>query len=169
MDKNYYNEIYDKHIKEVYRFVYLRTSSTEISQDICSDVFFKFYNNTKNKPAKYLKNPRAFIYRIARNKIIDYYRTNKKVLSVEELSEDVILNEALADNSAEEKIKKEDIQQIIQKGLQQIKPLYADIIIYKYIEELSNQDISNILNKTEGNVRVLIHRALIALKDKIRF
>ena len=169
MDKNYYNDIYDQHINEVYRFVFLRTNSQEASQDICSDVFFKFYNSTKNKPAKYLKNPRAFIYKIARNKVIDYYRTNKKNLSFDELKEDSTMDEALIDNSFEEKLHQEDLKQVIQRGLQQIKPLYADIIIYKFVEELSNQEISNILSKTESNVRVLIHRSLKALKDKIKF
>jgi len=169
MDKNYYNEIYDSHINEVYRFVFLRTNSVEASQDICSDVFFKFYNSTKNKPAEYLKNPRAFIYKIARNKVIDYYRTNKRNVSFDDAKDDLVLNEALTDNSAQEKIQQEDLKQVIHKALQQIKPIYADIIIYKYIEELSNKDISNILNKTESNVRVLIHRALNSLKDKIQF
>ena len=131
MDKNYYNEIYDSHINEVYRFVFLRTNSVEASQDICSDVFFKFYNSTKNKPAEYLKNPRAFIYKIARNKVIDYYRTNKRNVSFDDAKDDLVLNEALTDNSAQEKIQQEDLKQVIHKALQQIKPIYADIIIYK--------------------------------------
>ena len=55
----------------------------------------------------------------------------------------------------------------IKKVIQNIKPVYADVIIWHYVDDLSSKEIAQILKKREGNVRVIIHRALQALKEQL--
>jgi len=55
----------------------------------------------------------------------------------------------------------------IRKVIQNIKPIYADVIIWHYVDDLSSKEIAQILEKREGNVRVIIHRALEALKEQL--
>lgn len=172
MDKKKFSEFYDQNIDKVFRFVYLRVDSAETAQDLTSLVFLKFWktqasfvDNKANQSSKVF-NPKAFLFQMARNQIIDFYRQkSKKPLSLEDLGE-------LADFQA---VKPTFSQQIeldlemerIKKALQSINPLYADIIIWKYLDDLSNKEIGQILKKKEGNVRVLLHRAIESLKKQL--
>ncbi|MFA5386751.1 MAG: RNA polymerase sigma factor [Candidatus Paceibacterota bacterium] len=172
MDRNEFSKFYDQNIDKVFRFIYLRVDSSETAQDLTSLVFLKFWqnislrNDLQKKSKKTISNPRAFLFQIARNQIIDFYRQkNKNPLSLDGLGE-------LADFKSLKPVFEEMIElnmemERIKKALKAINPLYADVIIWRYVEDLSNQEIAQILKKREGNVRVLLHRALEALKEQL--
>ena len=172
MDKKKFSEFYDQNINKVFRFVYLRVDSTETAQDLTSLAFLKlwktqasFVDNKTNQSSK-ISNPKAFLFQIARNQIIDFYRQkNKKPLSLENLGE--IADFQVAKPTFSQKIELDLEMERIKKALQSIKPLYADIIIWRYLDDLSNKEIAQILKKKEGNVRVLLHRAIEALKKQL--
>jgi len=94
MDKKKFSEFYDQNINKVFRFVYLRVDSTETAQDLTSLVFLKFWktqasfvDNKVNQSSK-VSNPKAFLFQMARNQIIDFYRQkDKKPLSLDKLGE----------------------------------------------------------------------------------
>jgi RNA polymerase sigma-70 factor (ECF subfamily) len=68
-----FSKLYDKYIAKIYRFIYLKVNSEEIAQDLCSETFLKGWQAFKNSQNK-IENPSAFLYRIARNLVTDYYR-----------------------------------------------------------------------------------------------
>lgn len=155
--------IFDKYNKKIYRFIYFRVSGREVAEDITSQVFLKVWEYITNKNK--INNLQAFIYQVARNKVIDYYRSKER----EELpliyddsdtpAEDIITP---ADN-LNNNVDKETLTKIINK----LKGNYREVIILKYIEDLSISEIAKILNKSKVNVRVLIHRALKEIKNII--
>jgi len=170
MLKETFSKIYDNHINEIYRFVYLRTNQREVAEDLASEIFFKFWQHNKNKKDEYIKSPRAFLYKIARNMLIDFYRKSnqeKRSLSLESFDDSFALPKELVDDGFAQTVELEEKQEKIQKALSKINPLYSDIIIWYYIEGLNSKEIAQIIQKTEGNVRVLIHRALESLKKEI--
>jgi len=173
MNKEEFSKFYDAHINKVFRFVYLRVNSAETAQDITAISFLKFWqrvslsDSQQNRKTKdVIANPTAFLYRIARNRIIDFYRKkNKQPLSLEKLQE-------IADFQVAHATFKQNIEltwevEEIKKSLQNISSLYADIIIWHYLDELSTKEISQILKKKEGTVRVLLHRGMKALKIQL--
>lgn len=172
MDKKKFSEFYDQNINKVFRFVYLRVDSTETAQDLTSLAFLKlwktqasFADDKKNQSSK-ISNPKAFLFQIARNQIIDFYRQkDKKPLSLESLGE--IADFQVAKPTFSQKIELDLEMEKIKKALKSINPLYADIIIWKYLDDLSNKEIAQILKKKEGNVRVLLHRAMESLKKQL--
>lgn len=172
MDKKKFSEFYDQNMNKVFRFVYLRVDSTETAQDLTSLAFLKFWktqasfvDDKKNQSSK-ISNPKAFLFQIARNQIIDFYRQkDKKPLSLENLGE--ITDFQVAKPTFSQKIELDMEMERIKKALQAIKPLYADIIIWRYLDDLSNKEIAQILKKKEGNVRVLLHRAIETLKKQL--
>ena len=72
-----FGRIYDQYIDKIYRFIYFKVNSQEIAEDITSKVFLKGFEAFKNQQAgssSVIKNQGAFLYQIARNAVIDYYR-----------------------------------------------------------------------------------------------
>lgn len=166
-----YSQIYDQYVDKIYRFIFLKVNSPEIAEDLTSEVFlrgweaYKNQNKIKNRENeiknKEIKNIQAFLYQIARNLIIDYYRDKGKaqLVSTE--------NASLADlnqNLEEKAILNSDLDQI-KEALANLKEDYREVIVWYYLEEFSIPEIAKILNKSHSAVRVMIHRALQALKS----
>jgi RNA polymerase sigma-70 factor (ECF subfamily) len=170
MTKDHFSKIYDAHMTEIYRFFYLRTNVREHSEELASEAFFKFWEHNKDKPEDYIKNARAFLYRISRNLLTDYIRKNnqnKQEISLEEFNDSPNLPRTLIDDNFRQSVELEEQQRKVKIALSKINPLYADVIVYYYIEGLTSEEIALVLEKTEGNVRVIVHRALESLKKEI--
>jgi len=162
MNREEFSEFYDKNIDKVFRFVYLRVDTTETAQDLTSLAFLKLWK----KQSSEISNPTAFLYRIARNQIIDFYRQkSKKPISLDKVGE--IADFQVAQPTFSQKIELTLEMERIKKVLYNIKPVYADVIIWHYVDEMPIKDIAQVLEKKEGNVRVLLHRALNALKEQL--
>ena len=159
----YFSQIYDQYIKKIYRFIYLKVSSVETAEDLSSDVFLRLYRHiSKNSPE--IENPQAFLYQIARNVVADHYRGQK--ISVVSIEKTTIEIEDIGDptqGQAEVSLEMDRVKE----ALVQLQDDYQDLIIWRYIDELSVPEIAQITGKTQENVRVGIHRALQALKGKV--
>jgi len=161
MTESEFIKIYNENIDKVFRFIFLRVDSPEVAQDLTHQAFLKLWQT--NNPD--IKNKQAFLFQIARNQLIDYYRKrNSKPLSLDALEENGI---EIPVNSFQNKIELTFEMEIIKKALNAIKSEYSEVIIWHYIDNLSTKEIADILNKKENNVRVLLHRAIEALKTQI--
>jgi len=161
MTESEFIKIYNENIDKVFRFIFLRVDSPEVAQDLTHQAFLKLWQT--NNPD--IKNKQAFLFQIARNQLIDYYRKrNSKPLSLDALEENGI---EIPVNSFQNKIELTFEMEIIKKALNAIKSEYSEVIIWHYIDNLSTKEIADILNKKENNVRVLLHRALETLKTQI--
>jgi len=114
-----------------------------------------------------IKNIRAFLYRLARNIVADYYRSLGKyqVVSYEENSE--ILKDNLEFIDFKEKAMVSLEIDKIRRAISSLPEDYQDFIIWHYLDELSVPEIAEITGKTENNVRVGLHRAVKYLRDAI--
>ena len=126
---------------------------------------WKAYNKTKNE----IENPQAFLYQIARNLVIDFYRKREKTktISIEEYLETDNFNVNNITNSIEEKIMLVSDIDSIKTALGKLKDDYQNVIIWHYLDDLSISETAKLLDKTEENTRVLLHRALKALREKL--
>ena len=170
-EKEAFAEIYDIYSVRIFRFVYLKTGSKETAEDLTSEVFFKFwkYIELKNEAGngKFVLNNSfsSFIYKIARNLIIDYYRKKKDYLiDIDEEKKDTIVDEnqdILANLN-----KKEEIEDL-KESLSYLKDDYQGILILRYVEDFSMGEIAEITGKKQGALRVQIHRAVKSLEKVI--
>jgi RNA polymerase sigma-70 factor (ECF subfamily) len=159
--KKEFGKIYDKYINKIYRFVFVKVSSEEIAQDICSETFLKgweaFKGNTK------IDNPSAFLYQVARNLVIDHYRQKGKaqIVSTDSLpipDPRTGLEERIALNS--------DLDQI-KASLVNLREDYQNVIIWRYLDDMSIPEVAKMMNKSEEATRVTLCRALKCLKDEV--
>jgi len=155
-----FSKIYDKLFQRIYRFIFLKVSSEEVAKDLTSETFLKVWKIFQKSE---IENPKAFLYKTARNLVTDFYREKEKINphSLESLPHPPDPKK----NPLEKIIFDEKIK-IIQKALSHLKEDYQNAIILRYIEGASLKEISEILEKSPSATRVLIHRALLALKKE---
>lgn len=158
-----FSKIYDKYIDKIYRFVLLKVSSEETAQDLCSETFMKGWEYFKAGKEK-IENPQAFLYRIARNLVIDHYRRKGRTQFVS--TENIPIADPQA--SLEDKaVFSSDLEQI-KAVLADLNEDYQNVIIWHYLDDLPIQEVAKMLNKSEQTTRVTLHRALKALKGKVK-
>lgn len=168
MKKRKFVKFYDQYSPRIYRFVYLKVNSTQDSEDITSEAFFKFWQNLAKLAEKREKidNPQALLYRIANNLVIDFYRKKSRtelILDPEDshlarIKDKTDLNTEIGLNL--------DIDQV-KKAINQLKDEYQNIVIWHYLDDFSVKEMSQIMEKPQGTIRVLIHRALKELKKQL--
>jgi len=159
-------EAYDLYVDKIYRFVFYKVSSAEDAQDLTSAVFLKAWNHIRENSLTDYKTLPALFYKIARNTVIDHYRKTAKEqanialsnpdneLDLPDKSQDSAVRFALASDLA-----------AVNEKLAELKDEYREVIVLRYIDELSIGEIAEILEKSNGNVRILIFRALKALRE----
>ncbi|MBN1915467.1 RNA polymerase sigma factor [Candidatus Dojkabacteria bacterium] len=145
--------------ESLYRFVYMRCGfNREQAEDITQDVFIKAWEKRSTfKPNKgTLKN---WIYIIARNYIIDFYRKKKGILSG--YSDDV------GESVKEQGLTVDDELMLgsIISNLDKLKEQEKEVIVLRYLQDFEIEDVAEIINKKHNATKVMIHRAVKKLKD----
>jgi len=159
--KKVFNQIYDQYIDKIYRFIFFKVSSLEITQDLTSEVFLRFWQCLESGTE--IENHRAFLYQIARNLVIDYYRKKNQAQFVS--FEDIQIKDAKIDIENQANFDSE--MNRVHQALFKLKPEYQEVIVWHYLDDFSVKEIANLVNKSENAVRLIIHRALKQLRDII--
>lgn len=161
-----FSQLYDQYINKIYRFIIIKVNSEETAQDICSEAFLRtwqaFQKAGNPGHSEKIANPSAFLYKIANNLVVDYYREKGRTqfISLQDLP--------IADpkSSIEDKITIDSDFNHVRLALANLNDNYQNIIIWHYLDDLSVPEIAKILDKQEGAVRVQLHRALKQLKGE---
>ena len=154
-----FGRLYDEYQPKIYRFIYLKVGHREEAEDLCHQTFISAWENIGNYRFQgYLFS--TWLYSIARNKVIDYYRAKKITVNLEietiQILEIGVSNEQLIDARFEmEKAK---------NAILKLNPLEQDVIIMRFIEDLNPKEIAKSLNKSEVAIRQIQHRAIKNLK-----
>ncbi len=156
-DADSFAQLYDAYVERVYRYIYFRVSDDMTAEDLTSQVFLKAWEHLdRYRPgaSPFL----AWLYTIARNQVIDYYRTQK---------ETVTLDDAIAMASGARTLDDEvqvafDLQ-AVRDALQFLTEEQQQVLILKFIAELPTENIAKMMDKHEGAVRALQMRALQTL------
>ncbi len=154
----YYEEYFD----QVYRYTYFRTGrNKDLAFDLASEVFLKalekFHTYQEEKSA--FKN---WIFTIARNHIIDYYRIRKENVDIDDVSQLLVAPETIAKN-----LRINNDTALVLCAMEHLPEAQQEILQLKFFAELNNQEIAKVLDKTEINIRVIMHRAIHTLKQKV--
>lgn len=163
-DASAFGLLYDRYHDQIYRFVYLKVSHREEAEDITHHVFLSAWQHIAGYTHKGFPFS-SLLYQIARNKIIDHYRTQKTTIDIEDLKEAEIPRH---ESTVEDSLHSQFQFATVKTALQQLKQEYQDIIIMRYIEELTPAEIARILKKPEVTIRVLQHRAIKQLKALLK-
>lgn len=148
-------EIYDTYSPGLYRYAMRLLGDAPLAEDCVAEVFTRFLISLQKGqgPRDHLQ---GYLYRIAHNWIVDFYRHRGEICT---------LKESLACEEATEEEAAERIQQRqIRKAIFELKPDQQKVIVLKYLEDWSNEEIARVLHKPVGAVKSLQHRALVNLQ-----
>lgn len=156
-DDQAFTALYDFYFPKIYSFVFKRTGSREVTEDIVSTTFIKVFTGLKTFQAKNENSLAAWLYRIAGNKLIDYYRSQgrKPVINIDSIAEPVDSSQ----NPHLELISQLN-REVIQKVLASLPARDQQILHLKFFADLDNVEIAQTLEIKANNVGVCLFRAL---------
>ena len=140
----------------IYAFLYYRVARPEDAEDLTSEVVLKIIRALKKQRGNF----HAWMYRIARNRLVDFYR--QRAVRGEVSMNDVAPKEVSKDDDF---IRHIMTKEKLRKGLEQLTEEQRQVIVLKFIEGYANREIASIVGKSVGAVKVLQFRALRALRN----
>ena len=150
--------LYDKYIKKIYNFIYFKTHHKETAEDLTSQTFFKALdkiNSFKIEEGFFS----AWLFQIARNTVIDHYRTQKYNLDIDEiwdLSDDIDIER---DIDTKEKLKE------VEKYLKKLTSEQREIVIMRIWQGMSYREIVEVTGKTEASLKMMYSRTINKLRQ----
>ncbi|MBA4336247.1 hypothetical protein C0416_00550 [bacterium] len=160
-DQEAFAQIYDVYITPIYRYIFYKVSDHDV-EDLTEVLFLKAWENIRKYKKRKNTTFKSWIFRIAHNLVVDHYRLNREHSSLDPWISDT-KKEADPVRLTQDSLDNERLKFAISK----LKRGYQQILILKFINDLSNTEISNVLKKSEGSVRILQFRALKALKSEL--
>jgi RNA polymerase sigma-70 factor (ECF subfamily) len=153
-DARAFGLLYDATLDRIYRYVFFRVTDAELAEDLTSQVFLKAWENLRRyKPGGPFV---AWLYTIARNTVIDHYRTRKQSVPLDQ----TVIKE---DPALDEKVDlKHDIG-ILQEAMQDLTDEQREVLTLRFLADMETGEIAERMQKSEGAIRALQMRALQAL------
>ena len=158
-DRLAFATLYDKYAERIYRHVYYRVSNQTDAEDITQEIFviaWKAIDKYKRTGAPFV----TWLIAVARNLIVDHYKSKKKLSSLEGVEVPSQTDETNPEALAEANLNRNYVRKVVSK----LKGDKQKVIIMRFIDGFSYEDIAGILHKSEGAVRVIQYRALSDLR-----
>ena len=160
-DKQAFGHFYERYLDEIYRYIYFRVREEVEAEDLTEQVFIKAWVSLhKNFRRKTIENPRAWVYRIAHNLVIDHYRSSKNNFPLNEQTLVTNLNpnpeQAAVHQSEKDRLK------VVLNGLEEN---LKQVILLRFVNQLSHAETAEIMGLKESHIRVLQHRALKKIRS----
>jgi RNA polymerase sigma-70 factor (ECF subfamily) len=154
-------EAYEKYSDAIFRYCYYRVFDREKAKDHVQEAYCRTWKYLSEGHS--VDNIRAFVYRIATNIIIDESRKQKNV------SLDAIMEKGFSPgNDPRKKLQARFESQEIVSLVNQLDKKYRDVILLKYVEDLSTKEISFILRESENTVYVRLSRGFQKVREIIK-
>lgn len=163
-DKEAFGELYERYLTKIYSYVYYRTGNTQDAEDLTARVFqraFSHIGSYIDKGAPF----QAWLYRIAHNLLANWHRDQgkRKIIALEDYTAQALPSDA-PDHVTEE----QDERNQLMRAVRRLPEDRQQLLLLKFIEQLSNAEIGEIMGKTEGAVKSLYHRTLLALRADLQ-
>lgn len=160
-DKQHFAPLYSHYEKHINRYFMYRTTNTEAAEELTAKVFEKALNGLDNFQWQGVSFS-AWLYRIAHNTLVDFYRAENKNKAVSlELHKNIQSDE----NSPQQEVEKVFEEELLYKLLEELPPREKDIIYMKFFDGYTNRLISQLTGLSETNVGTIIYRAIKRMRQ----
>jgi RNA polymerase sigma-70 factor (ECF subfamily) len=151
-------EIYDRHAAPIYGYLYRMLGDAAQAEDLTSEVFVKLLQalHTNRAPRDRLQ---GWLYRVAHNLAMDWFRRQKKASGVP-LAEELVADDGQPSDLVEDK----QIKQQLRAGIGRLTSDQQRVILLRFAEDLPLVDVARLMGKSEGAVKTLQHRAVSRLR-----
>ena len=155
-----FEQLFRDHSKLVYRTAYRVTRNAEDAEDVLQTIFVRLLG--RQFPPDLQKNPRAYLYRAAVNLSLDTIQSRKNEVPVP------TWEQAKATRCPTDSITEEVLDQRLHEAISKLRPAAAEILILRYMHNLSDAAIAKLLGKSRGVIAVSLFRSRARLKKLLR-
>jgi RNA polymerase sigma-70 factor (ECF subfamily) len=163
-DKEAFGQIYDRYVTRIYNYIYYRTGNQEDAEDLTARVFTRAMRHITNYQDRGVPFS-AWLYRIAHNLVANWHRDNNKRQLIP--LEDSYWISAEGDLPETQVMKGEERDALLDL-IRDLPEERQQLLILKFVEHLSNAEIGEIMDRTEGAIKSLYHRTLLSLRDQVK-
>ncbi|MCY3914457.1 MAG: sigma-70 family RNA polymerase sigma factor [Chloroflexi bacterium] len=162
-DKSAFGELYERYLPKIYRYVYYRTGNVHDAEDLTAKVFFRALSHIGNYVEKGVPF-QAWLYRIAHNLVANWHRDQgrRKIIALDEYVAHPLKSEA-PDRLTEEQEERNQLMEAVRR----LPEDRQQLLLLKFVEQMSNAEIGAIMGRTEGAIKSLYHRTLLALREEM--
>lgn len=155
-----FGQLYERYLDRIFRYVRSRVGQERTAEDIAELVFLRSFEaldmyEERGHPFS------AYLYQVARNLLVDHYRQSDDHVPLQRIEN----TEASAANSEQSTIEMERMQ-VLRKALNELPDEYQEVIRLRVLMQLPTAEAAEWLDRSDGAVRVLLHRAMKALKKQ---
>jgi len=158
--KNSFLETFDAYSDAIFRFCLVKTSNKELAEDLTQETFMRYWQSLVG--GKEMTNERSFLYTIANNLVIDWYR-KKKATSLDALEDGGF---ELEDTHVLGSQQQAEFTEVL-KTIDDLEEKDKEVLLLRFVEGLNPRDIAQIHNETVNAVSVRITRALEKVQKKL--
>jgi RNA polymerase sigma-70 factor, ECF subfamily len=156
-----FGELYERHVTSIYRYVYYRVGNAEDAEDLTARVFMRALKHVHNYNDRGVPFT-AWLYRIAHNVVANFHRDNSRHPSVP--LDEIELHGAHQDD-ADSSIDGQREQERLLRAIRQLPEDRQQLVVLKFVQQLQNAEIGQIMNRSEGAIKSLYHRTLVQLRE----
>jgi RNA polymerase sigma-70 factor (ECF subfamily) len=161
-DGEAFGMLYERYVDRIFNYVYYRTGNVNDAEDLTARVFQRAMNHITSYTDRGVPFS-AWLYRIAHNLVANWHRDRSRRQEIP-LSDAPLISK---DDHPEKTIVHTEAQDALLKVIRALPPERQHLLILKFVEHLSNAEISAIMGRSEGAVKSLYHRTLLVLRDEI--
>lgn len=162
-DRDAFGALYAHYVERIFNYVYYRTGNANDAEDLTARVFQRAMNHIRNYTDRGVPFS-AWLYRIAHNLVANWHRdrSRKQEVPLDDLP--VVPNKG---DHPERNLVRSQEQESLLRMIRKLPPERQNLLILKFVENMSNAEIGKIMGRSEGAVKSLYHRTLLALRDQL--
>lgn len=160
-DKDAFGQLYERYYDKIYNYVYYRTGNAADAEDLTAKIFMRAMNHIGRYEDQGVPFS-AWLYRIAHNLVANWHRDNSRRQMI---SIDDIVHWRVTEDSPEFATQLMEDKEALLTAIRRLPVDRQELLILKFVERLSNAEIGEIMGRSEGAVKSLYHRTLLALRE----
>lgn len=161
-DGEAFGALYERYVGRIYNYIYYRTGNAYDAEDLTARVFYRAMRHIGNYRDRGLPIS-AWLYRIAHNLVANWHRDNSR-------RKEIPLEEGMQGRNTpshpEVDLLQGEERERLMRVIRRLTPERQQLLILKFVEHMSNAEIGQIMGRSEGAVKSLYHRTLLALRDE---
>jgi RNA polymerase sigma-70 factor (ECF subfamily) len=163
-DMDAFGELYERHVRRIYNYIYYRTGNHHDAEDLTARVFQRALRHVASFEDKGVPFT-AWLYRIAHNLVANWHRDRSR-RPVVPLDKHVAVSE-VGEHPETEAIAGEEQMQLME-AVRALPDDRQQLLILKFVERMSNAEIGEVMGRTEGAIKSLYHRTLSTLREEVK-
>jgi len=160
-----FGTLYERYLQKMYSYIYYRTGNHQDAEDLSARVFQRAFTHIGSYEERGLPF-RAWLYRIAHNLVANWHRDKSKrtIITLDDYTTRGIQRDALPEQLA---AASDELAQLM-AAVRRLPEDRQQLLLLKFLEQLPNAEIGRIMGRSEGAIKSLYHRTLLALREDLQ-